>query len=809
MDEQTSVVDSGTPKGKASWDKASFFVLVAALFLSPLFFWPAQTFPFQFGKAYLAIGATILAAIIWIVGRLRAGSIVLPYHAAFFGGAGVIIALFLSTIFSIGVKTSLLGNGSEITTFGFLTIMFVLTFLVFWQNRTKDRIFYTYLALFASFLILAVFHLLRLAFGADFLSFGIFTSAISNTVGKWNDLGIIFGLGAILSLITIELVSVKQALQWALYAVLTFSMLFLVLVNFTSVWVAVALFALMLFLYEAVYARKEGGEGEKKMLPITPLVVFLIAAILVIPVGRVAQSQSLRTVGMVLNDRIAPAFNILHLEVRPTWGSTYDVTKAALATDPVFGVGPNHFMERWLQHKPAAVNNTPFWNADFAYGIGLLPTLFATTGLLGVLSWVIFLGLFLYAGFRAVFSRIADSFSRYLVFSSFFSALFLWLFAFLYVPSIVPVFLCFIFTGIFFGSLAQAGLLKTKEFVFVDNPRAGFATMLILVFVLVLSVVTLYVYTSKFSSAKLFQQGVYAFNVQGNVAEAEAYFQKAVEKSSLDTYYRFLSELSLIKMNNLLSQPAAQTTQQAAQQELMTIFGQAKQYAESAVDASGTNYQNWLALGRVYEALVPLKLDGAYGLAVASYDNALTWNPRSPEIYLTRARLEVANGDRVKAREYVGKALEQKNNYTEAVFFLSQIEVAEGNLPQAIKSVEASIFLSPQEPVLYFQLGILKYNTKDYKGAVEALEQATLLNRDYANARYFLGLSYDRLGRSKDAVAQFEDILRMNPGNEEVKSIIDNLSAGRAPFTNAPTAPERRGTLPVTDPQEAAVPADE
>jgi len=290
---------------------------------------------------------------------------------------------------------------------------------------------------------------------------------------------------------------------------------------------------------------------------------------------------------------------------------------------------------------------------------------------------------------------------------------------------------------------------------------------------------------------------VYAFNVSGNMAEAEKQFKKAVNASETDTYYRFLSELTLIKINNLLAQNASATSIEKAQQELLQLFGEAKLYAETAKNMSPINYQNWLALGRVYEALVPLKVEGAYAEAAKAYDEAFRRNPKSPEISLVKARLEVANGSNVAARELIRQALTQKPNYTEAVFFLSQIEVAEGRPKEAISSVEASIFLSPNEPVLYFQLGFLKYNERDYKGAIEAFEQAVAINGDYANARYFLGLSYDRLGRTADAIAQFEYIERTNPGNQEVMSIIENLKAGKAPFATG--GGTTRTTLPIEE----------
>src|SRR3989338_8177488 len=56
----------------------------------------------------------------------------------------------------------------------------------------------------------------------------------------------------------------------------------------------------------------------------------------------------------------------------------------------IVGSGPNQFVGEWLMSKPSAVNQTIFWNTDFNYGVGLIPTFIVTTGLLGIIAWLIF-----------------------------------------------------------------------------------------------------------------------------------------------------------------------------------------------------------------------------------------------------------------------------------------------------------------------------------------------------------------------------------------------------------------------------------
>jgi tetratricopeptide (TPR) repeat protein len=294
---------------------------------------------------------------------------------------------------------------------------------------------------------------------------------------------------------------------------------------------------------------------------------------------------------------------------------------------------------------------------------------------------------------------------------------------------------------------------------------------------------------------------VRAANEQGNIDSAETLIERASSLASLDIYSRFLTGIELARMNALLSKKTSDSEAEKVRDDFQNILGKALNYGRSAVSIDNGNYQNWLSLGGVYEAVVPLKIEGAYEAAKGAYNEALARNPKSPAILLALARLEAVKGDGEKAREFITKSLQMKSNYTEAVFLLSQIEVQEGNIKAAIQSVEAAAVLSPRDPTIRFQLGLLKYNQKDWSGAANAFESAVLLNQNYANAKYFLGLVYDKLGKEKEAIALFEELAKTNSGNEEIALVLKNLKAGKSPFANAEppvdSKPEKRSKLPV------------
>ena len=504
----------------------------------------------------------------------------------------------------------------------------------------------------------------------------------------------------------------------------------------------------------------------------------------------------------IIGDSISRYLNISQIEISPSLKGTFGVFKQDLKESPILGSGPNRFLKDWLLFKPDGVNNTIFWNTDFNYGIGAVPTFVSTTGLLGLISWSLFILLFFYTGLRFIFIKIVNPFSRYLIVSSFLSACYLWLVNIFYVPSSTLFFSAFFFSGLFIATLLSEKLIIAKNFTFIGNPRRSLISAVALVLIVISSVTGCYIYLQKYFSSVYYQKAVRSLTVTGNIDDAEKYALKGLTFSKSDLHYRLLSEVYLNRLNSLSTQQDKISNEDFIK-KLEPIFRNVSISTKSAIEYDNTNYLNYLIAGRLYEYIIPI--EGAYKLSSDYYQEALKLSPKSPLINLVIGRLEYANKNNAKAKEYLIKAIQLKSNYTDAAFLLAQIEVADGNIKNAIKLVEAASTLRPDNPVAFFQLGILKYSEqeKNYKGASEAFEKAVALNTAYSNARYFLGLSYFNLGRREEAIKQFEIVKSYNMDNKEVELILKNLKEGRSPFTNAAppidNKPEKRKNLPIKE----------
>ena len=758
-------------------EKISYGLVTLLTFLLPVFvYFPFSGFPVDFGKKALLFTFTILALMFWLLARFEDGKFIFP------GGKILKSSLFLFASFLISavalfkgessVANSVFGVGYDSDTVIYIFVLLVLMFLSSIYYQSMKRLSHFYIALMSSFLAVFAVEITQLFMDGNLL---VNDGIVTNLVGKWNDLGIFFGLGIVLSLSAIELLQLSLYPKFILSAILIGSLIITGIVNFVSVWVVVAVASLLIIVYSIFFnGSKNGGYNFGVKIAKSPAFLVLVLCVIMI----FSQTQ----IGDMLSKK-----NIINVDVRPSFSATLDMAQSTMkesVKNLLIGSGPNSFIMQWIKYKPAEVNNTIFWNIDFTSGVGRIPSYAVTLGAFGLLAWALFLGILIYYGLRTILYSEAPRSIRFVTFVSFMGMLYLWVFSFIYIPDTVIFSLSFILTGVFVASLTRAGMAKNFEFSFFNEPRLGFASVLILVLLVITCISGGYFMNKKSSANFSYLKGVYALTFQGNLDEAESNLKAAIESDDQDLYERTLSDIYIRKLNKFVSEQEIADKESVAKLQEYIVAASAS--ARKSMDLNQKNYQNWMAMGKVGETVVPLKvIEGAYTLANDSYKKALELSPANPLILLNLARLEIANGDVKKAKEYLNQAIDFKSNYTTALYLLSQIEASEGNLKGAIAKAEEAKLFAPDDVGILFQLGFLKFQTKDYEGSVIELERAVSLQSQYSNAKYFLGLSYSKIGKRSAALTQFKEIAELNPDNKEVRNIVRNLSEGRDPFESA------------------------
>src|SRR3989344_3466938 len=402
MDFFKQALGSSSRREETRFDTAAFFVVLAGAFLLPLFFMPLPAVSLSFGKALLLALTGIIALLLWLVGRLQGGVIHVPKSGILAALLGILGAFLVSALFSPSPQISFSGLDYELGTFVSLLFLTLFAFLGAALFESRSRLFALYIAVVASFT--AVFFLLN----------GLNSSA-GSLLGKWNDLGLFAGLIALLSLITLEYLTLEKKIRIFFYCALGIAIATLMVVSFSLAWGILGVFALIVVVYRfslILFAKKAGRTLAVNTLPYAALAVLLLSVLFFLS-------------GNALQGYLSTMLNVNQIEVRPAWSATTDILKGTWNESLIFGSGPNLFVRQWLLLKDEAVNLSAFWDTDFRFGIGLLPTFAVTTGLLGALAWLVFLGALLYRGARAFFAA-ADQGTHYFVFSFFSVLVYLW-----------------------------------------------------------------------------------------------------------------------------------------------------------------------------------------------------------------------------------------------------------------------------------------------------------------------------------------------------------------------------------------------
>jgi tetratricopeptide (TPR) repeat protein len=768
---------------KSILEKISFIILLVSIVLSPLVFLTTNYAPIDTAKNIVITFGILIAVIFYVISSIKARTLSFPKNAVTTSGLVVFITIIISALLSDNIQKSIIGQGFEVGTASFLCLLFISSLLVYkLVTKNKDRVMWVYVAITAAFIILSIFQIIRLFVDPSFLNFGVLTSATSTLIGKWYDFGIFAGIIFLLSFFSLRLLNMQKGMKFLLYVLFLLSLLILIIVNSLLIWFSIFI---VIFGY-GVYNFHKSKKSRISIFTIILLVVSLAFAVKGTDIAKVAGLQ----------------FNSETRELALPWQFTLDIASNTIKEKPFWGAGSNRFVNQYLINKPAVINSSDFWQLEFTNGFGFIPTFLVTGGTIGIIAWILFLIFFTRAGVVSLKRDTEESLTKFFSISTFLISSFLWLMMIVYSPTHVILFLTFVFTGLFISSIQNDKTIK------IDSRNI---TLILSVITLLILIFWTLAYIKKTVSLHYFTNGIELLNSTDQLAieKAEDKFKSALSWDKSDIYYQALAEIDIAKIQILAQQLQDQIKKDQKQpnqdslQKLNSVIDEALQYSGNAILIDNTNYYNYISGARVSELALSLKINNAYESAKSFYSEALKYNPYNPSIYLSLARLEVSQGKFDQAQKYIGIALQIKQNYTEAIFLLSQIQVNNGQIKDAITSVQFAIQTQPNNSLLYFQLGLLQYNDKNYQGAVDALQKAIQINDQYANARYFLGLAYARLGKNPDAIIQFENLNSTNPENDEVKEILTNLKAGKSPFSDVKTPidskPEKRKTLPVKE----------
>jgi cytochrome c-type biogenesis protein CcmH/NrfG len=247
---------------------------------------------------------------------------------------------------------------------------------------------------------------------------------------------------------------------------------------------------------------------------------------------------------------------------------------------------------------------------------------------------------------------------------------------------------------------------------------------------------------------------------------------------------------------NVLSQLETLTPEQ--QKELQSSISNGINAGQIVVSSDKTDPRGWSLLSAIYSVLAGASVEGAKERAFEALTQARGTDPKNPAYLLSQAQLNARTNDIPAARALLVEAIAMKPNYTDALFFLTQLDIFEGKTDDAIKTTLAIISLEPNNPARYYQLGVLQSAAQKLDEAIASFAQAVSLDANYANARYFLALGLAEKGDTKGALEQLEAVLVLNPGNTEIEALIEALKSGKLPSAAVSGVPNAQVSEPNT-----------
>jgi cytochrome c-type biogenesis protein CcmH/NrfG len=340
-----------------------------------------------------------------------------------------------------------------------------------------------------------------------------------------------------------------------------------------------------------------------------------------------------------------------------------------------------------------------------------------------------------------------------------------------------------LFTGIM--CVAYAAMVPTKGvgLSIAANKRATFVLVGLAMLVIVGTTSGLYYLSRQVASVYTFSSALQGIEAGTPIATIEEQIARAYEQFPNELYALQVGAYQLAKINTLASVPELT---QAQQQELQSSIRNAINAGQIAVASDPSDSQGWSLLGAVYSVLSGAGVEGAQDRAVEALTKARELEPKNPAYILRQAQLSAQLGDLAEARTKTQEAIALKRNYTDALLFLAQIDIVEGKVDDAIATTRAVTTLEPNNPARYYQLGVLLSANAKRAEAIDAFTAAVTLDPNYANARYLLALGLIEEGDLEGAQEQLQVVLELNPGNEAVTSLLEQLRTGVPVTTGAP-----------------------
>lgn len=175
-------------------------------------------------------------------------------------------------------------------------------------------------------------------------------------------------------------------------------------------------------------------------------------------------------------------------------------------------------------------------------------------------------------------------------------------------------------------------------------------------------------------------------------------------------------------------------------------------------------------------------------LLVGKFQDALTYLAKSEnlskgnsaeDIAYLRAIAHQEKGEFAEAKKQIQKAIEKNNKDAAYYSVLGSIEFEAANTKGAVEAINQALIMQPQNMDFYIERAIYQQNLGNFEDAIKDCNKvlADEDNKDNPEALYQRGLAYKALKKYKEALADFQKAELYNSQDEELKALIQEMKS--------------------------------
>ncbi|HUS60371.1 MAG TPA: tetratricopeptide repeat protein [Nevskiaceae bacterium] len=374
------------------------------------------------------------------------------------------------------------------------------------------------------------------------------------------------------------------------------------------------------------------------------------------------------------------------------YSSTWAIAIEAFKQNPLFGVGPANFASAFNRFRPIAFNQNEFWNARFGVSSSYPLHLLATSGLFGLVPFVLL---------TLKILRQAKKNKSNLLYLGLLACLLL---LFFLPGSFLILFTFFVLLAIWAPKSGEPLGTSPRDESVLPVPKQLSLIPLGLVGVAV--AVAFYFGGRAYMADVYFRRSLTAL-AQNQGIETYNYQIKALELNPRQTSYRLAySQTNFALANSLASQPDLSDQGRA---QISQLIQQAINEAKLATVLSPNNAETWENLGQLYRNIINFA-QGAEEWAIATCRQAVVTDPINPRLRVDLGGLYYSLQNYDAAVRQFQIAVDLKPDFANGYYNLAAAYREQEKYPEAHQAMQ-------------LVLNFIPFDSADYQKAKDELDE--------------------------------------------------------------------------------------